>query len=96
MTDDISESERRKEILNWAGEYATNNGYILNPDPERLEIVIKGLLRNKVKYGEQYCPCRLRSGDKEQDKEIICPCAFHRDEIKKEGNCHCHLFFEKK
>ena len=45
------------------------------------------------KHGERYCPCRIRSGDTEKDRLIICPCAYHEDEIENEGHCHCNLFF---
>ena len=41
------------------------------------------------------CPCRIRSGDKEKDKAIICPCIYHRDEIAKDGHCHCQLYYRK-
>nr|WP_269850493.1 ferredoxin-thioredoxin reductase catalytic domain-containing protein [Methanosarcina horonobensis] len=27
-------------------------------------------------------------------KKIVCPCIYHKDEIEKDGNCHCELFFK--
>jgi len=77
-------------------EYAQKAGIKVNPDNEKVEIVMKGLLKNKEKHGEVYCPCRVVSGDREKDKEIICPCVFHRGEIELEGHCRCQLFFENK
>ncbi|MBN1167078.1 MAG: ferredoxin:thioredoxin reductase [Methanospirillaceae archaeon] len=74
-------------------EYADENGFFLNHDPKALETVLKGLVRNLEKYGEPYCPCRIRTGDHEKDKDIICPCVFHKDEIRDQGRCHCNLFF---
>ena len=76
-----------------AEEYARKNGWVLNPDNEILDRVIRGLARNEAKFGERYCPCRLRSGDKEKDRAIICPCIYHLDEIAKDGHCHCLLYY---
>lgn len=76
--------------------YAKKAGIKLNPDGSRVDVVIKGLLNNKVKKGEVYCPCRITSGNKEKDKELICPCVFHRGEIELEGHCRCLLFFGEK
>lgn len=83
-----------EEIKLWAEKYAKDNGWLLNPDERQLSAVLKGLARNKLKFKEQYCPCRIRSGDPEKDKEIICPCIYHEDEIESEGNCHCRFFFK--
>ncbi len=90
----MSDADLEKEILEWAGDYAKKNGWVLNPDDKKLEIVIRGLARNKSKFGEKYCPCRLRSGDKEKDAAIICPCVYHRDEVEKDGSCHCNLYYK--
>ncbi len=73
--------------------YADENGFRLNQDEEMLNLVLRGLLKNKKSKGEIYCPCRIVSGDKEKDKDIICPCVFHRGEIELEGHCKCNLFF---
>ena len=84
-----------EEMEEWANSYADESGYKLNKDERQKKAVLKGLARNKLKFGERYCPCRIRSGDSEKDREIICPCIFHKDEIEKEGNCHCYLFYDK-
>lgn len=68
---------------------------MLNPDKKVLDAVIRGLARNEKKFGEWYCPCRLRSGDKEKDRAIICPCIRHKDEIAQDGYCHCQLYDRK-
>jgi len=82
-----------QEILSWVREYAEEKGLALNTDDRQLTAVIRGLVRNRLKHGERYCPCRIRSGDTEKDRLIICPCAYHEDEIENEGHCHCNLFF---
>ncbi|WOF16543.1 ferredoxin:thioredoxin reductase [Methanoplanus sp. FWC-SCC4] len=99
MTTDTEESRKELKELSekihlWAEGYAGENGWKLNGDERQLGAVLKGLARNTIKYGEQYCPCRIRSGDPEKDAEIICPCIYHEDEIKNDGNCHCQFFFK--
>jgi ferredoxin-thioredoxin reductase catalytic subunit len=84
-----------EEILAWARKYAEEHGFQLNPDKKQLATVIRGLLRNKAKHGEQYCLCRIKSGDPEKDRALICPCIYHIDEIEKEGSCHCSLYFRE-
>ena len=75
--------------------YAEKTGYKLNPNEAVVEKIEEGLLKNEAVHGEVYCPCRVVSGDKKKDKLIICPCIYHKDEIKEMGHCHCFLFFKK-
>lgn len=82
------------EILSWVRKYAEEKGLALNPDDRQLNAVIRGLVRNRLRHGERYCPCRIRSGDPEKDWLIICPCTHHGKEIESEGHCHCNLFFK--
>lgn len=72
--------------------HAKEKGFSLNPNEKIVEVILVGLLRNEAEKGELYCPCRRVTEDKEKDKEIICPCKFHEDEIKNDGHCHCFLF----
>ena len=94
QTEKSSDDQAIEEIRKWAEEYAKENGWVLNPDPKQFSTVIRGLARNRARGGEPYCPCRLRTGDKEKDQIIICPCIYHRDEIVGQGHCHCRLFFQ--
>ncbi len=87
------EETQYREILAWVREYAKEKGLVLNPDDRQLNAVIRGLVRNRLKHGERYCPCRIRSGDPEKDRLIVCPCSHHEKEIVDEGHCHCNLFF---
>ena len=91
MTEEISVED---EMLKWVKAYAQKQGWSLNEDPKQLGTVIRGLIRNKSKFGRPYCPCRLRSGDEEKDRSIECPCVYHKDEIANMGHCHCNLFFK--
>ncbi|MCK4522175.1 MAG: ferredoxin:thioredoxin reductase [Nanoarchaeota archaeon] len=85
----------KQELLNYCKNYAEKNGFQLNPDKKIVETLINGLLKNEKKYGKRYCPCRRVTGNKEKDKKIICPCIYHKDEIKKSGHCLCLLFAKK-
>ena len=82
-----------EKIRVWAQRYAEKNGWVLDPNEQELTTVLRGLASNRARFGKQFCPCRLRSGDPKVDKKIICPCIYHRDEIAKDGHCHCRLFF---
>ncbi len=83
---------RKEELRKKLGEYAFNVRIKLNPDKKVIDGVLVGLEKRKEKFGEHYCPCRVVTGDKEKDKEIICPCVFHRGEIELRGHCKCNLF----
>jgi ferredoxin-thioredoxin reductase catalytic subunit len=72
--------------------YAQENGFKLNPDRETVQRIAGFLLKREEQLGEKYCPCRKVTGDKENDKKIICPCYWHKEEIEKNGYCHCRLF----
>jgi len=84
-----------EQVLGISKKYADKAGFRLNPDKEIVDTVIKGLIANEKKHGFRYCPCRLVTGDKEKDRAIICPCIYHKDEIKEQGYCHRMLYFAK-
>jgi ferredoxin-thioredoxin reductase catalytic subunit len=52
---------------------AEEMGYFLNPDEKAVGELVEGLLLNEERYGYPSCPCRLASGVKEKDLDIICP-----------------------
>ena len=82
----------KQELTEKSKKYAEESGFKLNPNEKIVENIVNGLLRNEEKYGEQYCPCRRVSGDKEEDAKKICPCFWHKDEIAKDGHCFCNLY----
>ncbi|GAB4251744.1 MAG: ferredoxin-thioredoxin reductase catalytic domain-containing protein [Thermoleophilia bacterium] len=67
-------------------------GYFFNRDQERVRFLLEGLLRNKERYGYMACPCRLASGDREADKDIICPCDYREPDVQEYGTCYCNLY----
>ncbi|MDD5162930.1 MAG: ferredoxin-thioredoxin reductase catalytic domain-containing protein [Candidatus ainarchaeum sp.] len=84
-----------KQILDEVKAYARKNGFRINPDSKIVEAVVKGLAKNLGRYGKKICPCRVPTGKAEDDEKLVCPCAFHIEEIKKTGHCKCRLFFAK-
>jgi ferredoxin-thioredoxin reductase catalytic subunit len=71
---------------------AQAGGYHLNPDAESAKELVKGLLVNGRLYGYWACPCRLASGDKKEDLDIMCPCDYRDPDISDYGTCYCGLY----
>ena len=71
---------------------AEASGYHLNPDREFTLELAEGLLMNEERYGYWACPCRLATGDKEEDLDIICPCDYRDSDLTEWGSCYCALY----
>jgi ferredoxin-thioredoxin reductase catalytic chain len=67
---------------------AEAGGYHLNPDVEMTRALVKGLLTNEKRYGFQACPCRLASGRKEEDLDIVCPCDYRDADVVEFDACY--------
>ncbi len=67
-------------------------GYHLNPDLDFVKDLIRGLLQNEARYGYWACPCRLASGEKAEDLDIICPCDYRDPDLGEFGACYCALY----
>jgi len=73
-------------------EEAEASGYHLNPDREFTWALVEGLLTNERRYGYRACPCRLATGSKQQDLDIICPCDYRDPDLADWGACYCALY----
>jgi ferredoxin-thioredoxin reductase catalytic subunit len=71
---------------------AEAGGYHLNPDEPFTKELVRGLLINENRYGYWACPCRLASGNKEEDLDIICPCDYRDPDLTDYGACYCALY----
>lgn len=71
---------------------AEGGGYFLNPDVEFTKNLVRGLLKNEQRYGYRACPCRLASGKKDEDLDIICPCNYRDPDLSDFGACYCALY----
>ncbi len=70
-------------------------GYFFNRNKEQTFELLRGLMHNKSRYGHMACPCRLASGDRQKDKDIICPCEYREPDIQEFGSCFCGLYVSK-
>ena len=69
-----------------------SSGYHLNPDSKFTKELLNGILINEKRYGYGACPCRLASGNKEEDLDIICPCDYRDPDLNEYGTCYCGLY----
>lgn len=85
-----------KHILDtFSRNVAEKNGWSVQPDQELLKDVLDGLVKNRDRYGALLCPCRDSWGDKDLDRDIICPCIYAKEDIQEFGRCYCALFCRK-
>lgn len=70
-------------------------GYYFNKDKQAVFELLEALLVNKERYGYMACPCRLASGDREKDRDIICPCVYRTPDVEEYGSCYCNLYVSK-
>lgn len=71
---------------------AEASGYHLNPDVEFTKGLVKSLIINERRYGYCACPCRLASGNKQDDLDIICPCDYRDPDLSDYSACYCALY----
>jgi len=71
---------------------AKEKGYLFNRDEAFVKELMDGLFANLKRYGYSSCPCRMSAGQYEFDKDIICPCVYMEDDVKKYGLCYCGLY----
>jgi ferredoxin-thioredoxin reductase catalytic subunit len=67
----------------------------LCPDKTLLDDLLDGLVKNEERYGYASCPCRISSGVKGNDVDIICPCEYREADVGEFGTCYCGLFVSK-
>lgn len=85
----MKEVEQLYEMLKKSQE---PKGYYFNKDKKRVFELLEALLVNKDRYGFMSCPCRLGSGDRKKDEDIICPCVYREPDVKEYGSCYCNLY----
>lgn len=96
MSEEITVSEEQIDALyERLKREAEASGYHLNPDVAFTRGLVEGLLINEERYGYWACPCRLASGDKQKDLDIICPCDYRDPDLLDHGACYCALYVSK-
>jgi ferredoxin-thioredoxin reductase catalytic chain len=88
-----------KEFRTAIERFTEGNEFQVNPDGEKVDTLIEGVMSNEANHGLKYCPCRLISKIFEEDLKIVCPCNFLIHETykgKEDGECWCGLFVRRK
>jgi len=88
-------AERINRIYEELDREARQGGYHLNSDPGFVRLLIEGLLTNEDRFGYRSCPCRLASGKREEDLDIICPCDYRDADLEEYGACYCSLYVSR-
>ena len=96
MSDSVGKGEVTREeverLFTRLDREAESAGYHLNPDREFTLGLIEGMMVNERRYGYWACPCRLASGVKKEDLDIICPCDYRDPDVAECGTCYCGLY----
>ncbi len=67
-------------------------GIYFNKDKDLVFELLESLILNKERYGYMACPCRLACGDRDNDKDIVCPCVYRAKDLEEFGACFCGLY----
>ncbi len=86
------EVEKLYEMLKKAQE---PKGYFFSNDRQRVFELLDALNANRKRYGYMACPCRLANGDRDHDRDIICPCEYRAPDVAEFGSCYCNLYVSK-
>jgi ferredoxin-thioredoxin reductase catalytic subunit len=84
--------EKLYDILS---KYAASQETELNRDRDFVLTILTGLLKNEERYGYRSCPCRLASGVKGKDADIVCPCVYKDPDVTEYGTCYCGLYVSR-
>ncbi len=75
---------------------AEKAGYHLGPDVDFTKDLVRSLIINENRHGYRACPCRLASGDRQEDLDIICPCDYRDSDLGDYDACYCGLYVSGK
>jgi ferredoxin-thioredoxin reductase catalytic subunit len=96
MKDKDVEQDEIQKLYQRLNREAEEGGYHLNPDIEHTKDLVRGLIINGKRYGYWACPCRLASGKKNEDLDIICPCDYRDPDLNEYDACYCSLYVSEK
>lgn len=89
----------KDQFLSTIQKFTEKNEFQVNPDKEKVEMLLDGMFNNERNHGLKYCPCRLITKDYEEDLKLVCPCNFLIHETykdKDDGECWCGLFVKRR
>ena len=83
-----------QKALKFLRNVADRNGYLLNPDLRTLERIALSMVENRRNHKRYFCPCKQHHPVK-AEVDPVCPCDESKDEIRRDGFCDCHVFFDE-
>jgi ferredoxin-thioredoxin reductase catalytic chain len=89
----------REQFARAIAAFTQKNEFQVNPDTDRVAMLLDGVMANEWNHGLKYCPCRLSCGEFIEDLKLVCPCNFAIHETykgKPDGECWCSLFVRRK
>ena len=87
----------KNKFLEAIDKFVEKNEFQVNPDTDKVNMLLDGIFANEQNHGLKYCPCRLITKDLEEDLKLVCPCHFLIHNTYKEmGECWCGLFIRRK
>ncbi len=92
MTLPVLQPEVLERTRRFVEAYTATGPYELNADAVLTETTVQGLARNLQRHGHMYCPCHLLPEAPEERASLVCPCAPHHEDIRRDGQCHCGIF----
>lgn len=72
---------------------ARKQGWVLSRDQAFYDDLVSGLTTNWNRYGYYLCPCRDTDGGREADADVLCPCAYAKQDAETYGHCFCSLYW---
>jgi ferredoxin-thioredoxin reductase catalytic chain len=96
MSSDPVVEARKKMLRNYYEKIVDKLGYKFTPDTALVEFLLEAEVKLEQKHGSPFCPCQARTGEREHDMKIVCPCIpFHRKHYDAMKRCWCGLFVHK-
>ncbi len=91
----MADADKTNNLYSGLKSLADKRGYFLNPDLDFTKALLESLMVNEERYGYQACPCRLATGKRTEDLDIICPCDYRDADLTDFGACYCGLYVNK-
>jgi len=88
----------KEKFLEAIETFTEKNEFRVNPDREKVMLLLDGVFNNEQNHSLKYCPCRLITKDFVEDLKLVCPCNFQIHETykdKEDGECWCGLFIRR-
>jgi len=90
------EEERKRFFRERFAPIVDKLGYKFSPDEELVNDLLDAEVMLERRFGSPFCPCQGRTGRREEDMRIVCPCIpFHRAHFDAMKRCWCGLYVHK-